>query len=86
MTNDRSFAAIDPLALVLSNAAYVRLTLPDPSPEEVKASIRKVAERLRPDERRVAAENLRALEGVIDAVQAEFRRAGEIERPQVQAR
>lgn len=87
MTHEREFRAIDPLALVLSNAAYVRLTLPDPNPEEIKAQVRTLVQRLGPEERRAWAENIRTLDTITNAFQAELGRGGvEAERAQVRAR
>ncbi len=84
--HDREYRAIDPLALILSNAAYVRLTLPDPNPEELKAAARQIAQRLDPNERRVILENIRAFETAINAIEGELRQGAEVERPQVRAR
>ena len=86
MTND--YRAIDPLALVLSNAAYVRLTLPDPNPEEIKVQVRQLVQRMNPAERRVTLENIRTFETILKAVEGEFQH-GAAEAPrtqQVQAR
>ena len=86
MTTERTFTAIDPLALVLSSAVYIRLTLPDPAPDDVKARARELVQRLNPAERRQAVENLRNLEVFTRAIEAELNRNVEAERPQVHAR
>lgn len=86
MTHERNTTAIDPLALVLSNAAYIRWTLPDPNPEEIKTQVRALAQRVNPAERRVVLESVRTLETIVKAIEAEFQRGAEAERPQVQAR
>ncbi len=83
MTHD--IKAIDPLALVLSNAAYIRLTLPDPNPEEIKVQARQLAQRVNPAERRVILENVRTLTTIIKAVEGEFQHGAEPQRAQVQA-
>lgn len=50
--------AIDPLALILSNEAYVRLTLPDPPPDEfITARVKQAVAQLK------TAERARALAG-----------------------
>jgi hypothetical protein len=55
MADISEYLAIDPLALILSNAAYVRLTLPDPAPDEViGAQMKQVAAQLKGDERKQA--------------------------------
>lgn len=84
--HERTPTAIDPLALVLSNAAYVRLTLPDPDPEEIRAQVKQVAQSWNPAERRVFLENVRTLGTFVEAIEAELQRGAEVERPQVQAR
>jgi hypothetical protein len=56
------YLAIDPLALILSNEVYVRLTLPDPPPDEViSAQMRQVAAQLKGDERKQALAKARIL-------------------------
>jgi hypothetical protein len=62
MADISEYLAIDPLALILSNAAYVRLTLPDPAPDEViSAQMRQVAAQLKGDERKQALARARIL-------------------------
>jgi hypothetical protein len=62
MADFSEYLAIDPLALILSNAAYVRLTLPDPAPDEViSAQMKQVASQLKGDERRQALARARIL-------------------------
>ena len=63
------YRAIDPLALILSNAAYVRLTLPDPAPDEViAAQVKQVAAQLKGDERAQALARARILGAYANAM------------------
>jgi hypothetical protein len=62
MADISEYLAIDPLALILSNAAYVRLTLPDPAPDEVIfAQMKQVAAQLKGNERNQALAKARVL-------------------------
>ncbi|HKG14634.1 MAG TPA: hypothetical protein VKB12_15005 [Pyrinomonadaceae bacterium] len=59
---DFDYRAIDPLALILSNAAYVRLTLPDPPPDDIiTAQVKQVAAQLKGDERKAALARAKVL-------------------------
>jgi len=54
-------AAIDPLALILRGEVYVRLTLPDPPPDEVlRARIEELVEAMTREQKRRALERLKA--------------------------
>ena len=87
MTNERNFTAIDPLALVLSNAVYVKINLPYPVPE-VKERVHAIVERLNPGERRVFLEAVRELGTVVKTIEGELQHGAgpETERAQVRAR
>ena len=54
--------SIDPLALILSPAVYVRLTLPDPPPDEImRRHIRDLAHSLGPEEKKYVHARAKAL-------------------------
>ena len=66
---DFDFRAIDPLALILSNAAYVRLTLPDPPPDDIiTAQVKQVAAQLKGDERKQALTRAKTLAAYANAM------------------
>jgi|GEM_PF-4610883 len=53
---------VDPLALILSGQAYVKLTLPDPPPPDLmRDDIRDAISRMKPAERQHALARVRAL-------------------------
>jgi hypothetical protein len=62
--------AVDPLALILSNEAYIRLTLPDPPPDEVIATrVKQVVARLKPEEKARALAGAKALGAYANALE-----------------
>jgi hypothetical protein len=63
--------AIDPLALLLSEEIYVRLTLPDPSPIE-QGQIREAIQAMGPEEKRVTLARARALGAYVSALEKEI--------------
>jgi hypothetical protein len=70
-------AAIDPLAVLLgsTSAAYVNLTLPDPPPLDVIVmQVREQVRAMSPAARARATERVRALQGYLQALQAELAR------------
>jgi hypothetical protein len=70
MADFNDYRAIDPLALILSNAAYVRLTLPDPAPDEVIfAQAKQVAAQLKGEERKNALARARMLGAYANAME-----------------
>lgn len=70
MADIPEYLAIDPLALILSSAAYIRLTLPDPPPDEViSAQMKQVAAQLKGDERKQALARARVLGAYANALQ-----------------
>jgi hypothetical protein len=85
MTTDRTPTAIDPLALILSNAVYVKINLPYPPPE-IKEAIRATVQRLNGGERRVFLEAVRNLGTIVKTFEGELQQGAEVERAQVQAR
>jgi hypothetical protein len=65
--------AIDPLALILSNDVYVRLTLPDPPPiETFRRQVRDFVGAMQPEERRRALTRLKALGPYFRAMEQEL--------------
>lgn len=68
-----SYRAIDPLALILSNEVYVRLTLPDPPPFEViRSYARAMARSASAAEKRQALNRARVLRAYVEAVEQEL--------------
>ena len=68
-----SYRTIDPLALILSNEVYVKLTLPDPPPFEViRAYARTMARRASPAEKRQALNRAHTLRAYVEAVEQEL--------------
>ena len=66
-------AAIDPLALILSNEVYVRLTLPDPPPlEAFRQQVRNFVGGMQPEERQRALTRLQVLGPYFQAMQQEL--------------
>jgi len=64
--------AIDPRALVLSGSAYIRLTLPDPAPDELEveiAELRELAQTLGVEEKRLALTRAKALGAFASALE-----------------
>lgn len=72
-TTYRQEAAIDPLALVLRPDIYVRLTLPDPAPETLRAHARAAVQGLSPREREAALANVGNLVAYARALEHELR-------------
>jgi hypothetical protein len=69
------YLAIDPLALVLSSQAYVRLTLPDPPPIDVwTRQVREIVSAMTPQERRAALGRVGALDGHLNVLKQELER------------
>jgi len=67
------YATIDPLALILSSEAYVRLTLPDPPPIDVwTRQVREVVARMTPQEREAALKRVRALGGQLKVLEQQL--------------
>lgn len=67
------YVAIDPLALVLSGAVYVKFTLPDPPPIDVfTAQARSVVKAMTPEEKKLALDRLKALGVCINTLQKEL--------------
>jgi hypothetical protein len=64
-------ADVDPLDLMLSGQAYIRLTLPDPPAPEV---LREIVENMRPDEKRLALARIRALSAYVNALEKELKK------------
>ncbi len=74
MSSDR---AIDPLALILSGEVYVKLTLPDPGPEEVvRAQIRALLRTASPQDRRRALYRARTMGRYLRLVEDELAALG----------
>jgi hypothetical protein len=70
MANISDYLAIDPLALILTNEAYVRLTLPDPPPIDVLVKqMRQVAGQLKADEKKVILARARMLGAYANAME-----------------
>jgi murein DD-endopeptidase MepM/ murein hydrolase activator NlpD len=71
------YVAIDPLALVLSNAVYVKLTLPDPPPiEVVRARLAAMLQRMSPAERKQTLANVQQWTRWLEGVQREIAALG----------
>jgi len=69
------YLAIDPLALVLSSQAYVRLTLPDPPPIDVwTRQVRDIVAAMTPQERRDALARAKGLDGRLRVLEQELSR------------
>lgn len=69
--------AIDPAALVLSSATYIRLTLPDPPPDAVlRQHLAELVKAMSTAERRIALARAKALNSYADAVQQAIAAAG----------
>jgi len=64
-------AAIDPVELMLSGQAYIKLTLPDPPPPEV---LREMIDDMTLDEKRVALARVRALAAYAAALEKELKK------------
>ncbi len=60
-------AAIDPLALILSNEVYVKINLPRPPPD--LAALRELLRRLDASQKKLALERTRQLDAYVKAVE-----------------
>ncbi len=60
-------AAIDPLALILSNEVYVKINLPRPPPD--LAALRELLRSLDASQKRLALERTRQLDAYVKAVE-----------------
>jgi probable HAF family extracellular repeat protein len=71
----RDWAAIDPLALALTNQVYVTLTLPDPPPfDRLMAQVRTQIRAMGPEVRKHALERLKAIEADVKTLEKELRK------------
>jgi Peptidase family M23 len=67
------YLAIDPLALVLSSQAYVRLTLPDPPPIDVwTRQVREMVKAMTAQQRREALARAKTLDGHLKVLEKEL--------------
>ncbi|HEX2065690.1 MAG TPA: hypothetical protein VHI93_02660 [Candidatus Thermoplasmatota archaeon] len=82
----RQETAIDPLALVLRPDVYVRINLPYPAPETLRAHAREAVKGLNAREREQALESVGNLVTWARAVEQELRTAPEQGAAQVRAR
>jgi hypothetical protein len=83
----RQESAIDPLALLLRSDIYIRLTLPDPAPEAIRAQAHEAVKGLSPREREQALAKVGNLVAFARALEHELRGATpEAGTPQVRTR
>lgn len=86
MEKTRQESAIDPLALLLRSDVYVRLTLPDPAPENLRTQARKAVEGLDARERKEALETVGNLVAFARALEHELRTGPEASAGAAQVR
>ena len=67
-------AAIDPLAMILSNEVYVKLKLPNPPPYFIRARVRDLVRGMSASEKRAAIANVRIFETYLKVLGEELSR------------
>ena len=70
-------AAIDPLAMILSNEVYVKLKLPYPVPYLIRARVRDLVRGMSASEKRAAIANVGVFETYVKVLREELRRSVE---------